>query len=155
MIRLGIVSDSHNLSIKRIGQAAQALQACSMDRLIHLGDGAGDADKLSELLQVPVISIAGNCDNSSHRPEEATLVLEGLKLLLCHGHRLRVKGTLLPLILRAQELGAQIALFGHTHLPYHEMESGILLLNPGSLANGRYAVLEIHQGAPSATLCQI
>lgn len=58
--------------------------------------------------------------------------LEGVKILLCHGHRYHVKSTLLPLYLAARENGVRLALFGHTHTALLEEKDGITLLNPGS-----------------------
>ena len=65
----------------------------------------------------------------------------------------RVKNSLLSLYYRAQEVGACVACFGHTHSAMARWEGGILLLNPGSLRDGRYAVLEIgEQGEVKAEL---
>jgi len=48
---------------------------------------------------------------------------------------------------RAQEIGVDAALFGHTHQSLLESNSGLLLLNPGTLANHgshrSYAVVHI------------
>ena len=52
----------------------------------------------------------------------------------------------------ARERGCQAALFGHTHRPLCEQRS-VLLLNPGSAADGRLAVLECgDEGRLSARL---
>ena len=47
---------------------------------------------------------------------------------------------------RAQEVGAKIACFGHTHHAAAEWKDGILLLNPGALCDGRYAILQTGEG---------
>ena len=49
-----------------------------------------------------------------------------------HGHRYGVKQGLLRFSLAAQEQQAQVALFGHTHIPYCRQEGGLWLLNPGA-----------------------
>ena len=41
----------------------------------------------------------------------------------------------------ARERGCAAALFGHTHRPLCE-QRGVLLLNPGSAADGRLALME-------------
>ena len=46
----------------------------------------------------------------------------------------------------AQEEGAQIAMFGHTHQPIYEQVGGVQVLNPGSSGKGRnptWAIVEI------------
>ena len=47
----------------------------------------------------------------------------------------------------AEELGARAALFGHTHAPFAGYAGGVLLVNPGALKDGRYAVLRIAEDA--------
>ena len=50
-----------------------------------------------------------------------------------------MKQSLMGLYYNAKEMGADIVLFGHSHLYGAEMKDGILFLNPGStmLADGR------------------
>ncbi|MEA4898982.1 MAG: metallophosphoesterase [Christensenellaceae bacterium] len=150
MIRLGLVSDSHGAAMN-IARAAEALRG--VDALIHLGDVSADAGRFEALLRVPVHAVRGNCDvYSATAPEEMTLTVEGIRLLLTHGHRLRVKQGLLALACRARETGAQAALYGHTHVPSVERAGDILLLNPGALLSGRYAVLEFREGGPTPVM---
>lgn len=51
---------------------------------------------------------------------------------------------------RAKELGADIAIYGHIHMPDYATEDGVLVINPGSVAKPRqegwrksYAVMTI------------
>lgn len=153
MIRIGVVSDSHMMLDNRLRSAADALKARGVSRLIHLGDGAMDWDRLSVMLGVPLTAVAGNCDGSMvGMAQEAVITVEGTKLLLCHGHRLGVKFGLIRLKLRAEELGCQVGLFGHTHEQTEVWNEGILLLNPGALRDGRFAVLTVDGGAVSVAL---
>ena len=41
------------------------------------------------------------------------------------------------LVYAAQEAGCQLALFGHTHIPYHEDVGGVKVVNPGTAGKGR------------------
>ena len=61
---------------------------------------------------------------------------------MCHGHKYRVKLGIYSLLLRAKELNADIALFGHTHEKLLEKEDGIIILNPGSTRS--YGIIEIN-----------
>lgn len=148
-MKLCVISDSH-LCRERLQQAVRAEEDC--DAFIHLGDLAVDAEYLKRLTDRPVYAVRGNCDLGSALSAEQTLDLEGIRLLLCHGHERRVKTELYPLLLRAREIGAQIALFGHTHIPLRVQEEGVLLLNPGALKDGRYALLTLEAGSVTAEL---
>ncbi len=152
MFRLGVVSDSHG------GRAMVELMCPLMqgvDSIAHLGDGAGDAARIAELTGVPVYSVAGNCDLTSEYPQERTEVFSGVKTLLTHGNLLKVKHSLLRLSLRAEEVGAGLALFGHTHQAQAEWSRGILLVNPGALMNGRYAIIEFRKNGPVPFLLEV
>lgn len=114
--------------------------------LIHCGD--------SELpFSHPALEgmqkVRGNCDLESAFPEEAVFDVDGVKFFVTHGHLFNVKSSILSLSYRAEEVGAQIACFGHSHLLGAEMIDGILYINPGSLLKPRgrkeksFAVIEI------------
>lgn len=148
-MKLCILSDSH-LCRDKVLAVVQAAADC--DAFIHLGDLALDSDYLKELTDKPVYAVKGNCDLSRRMPLELILELGGMKLLLCHGHERFVKEGLYLLFMRAKAVQAQAALFGHTHIPLCTREEGILLLNPGALKDGRYALLTLENGQAEATL---
>ena len=147
MTTLGIISDGHGASLLAIETAVETFCNHKIDRLIYLGDGVHDVDKIASILAVPTTAVMGNCDYDVDRPGEVTLRIEGMKILICHGHKFAVKHSLLRLRLRAEELGANIALYGHTHLQHAEHDDAILLLNPGSLSIGHHAVVTLKNGA--------
>ena len=151
-MRLCVISDSH-LCRDKVRAAMQAEKDC--DAFIHLGDLALDSDYMKELTDKPVYAVKGNCDLSRRMPLELTPELGGAKLLLCHGHERFVKENLYLLFMRAKAVGAQAALFGHTHVPLCTREEGVLLLNPGALKDGRYALLTIESDQLSAELKQL
>ena len=148
MAKIGIVSDSHGAA-GRIEAVARVFSGIKdLTHVIHLGDVTPDAERLSALLKRDVIAVRGNCDFMSRKEAEEILCLDGLTLYCCHGDRYRVKQTLGFLSLRAQEVGAQAALYGHTHLPAVEWVGGVLLVNPGALRDGRYALMETGPHGP-------
>ena len=56
----------------------------------------------------------------------------------------------IDLSLAAQEAGADVVLFGHTHVPYCSCEGGRWFLNPGSCgqsAQPTYGIIELTDGA--------
>ncbi|WP_047150587.1 YfcE family phosphodiesterase [Aneurinibacillus tyrosinisolvens] len=77
--------------------------------------------------------VHGNCDFDPATPAETVLNVGSLRIFQTHGHTYGVKEALTRLHYRAAELGANLALFGHTHVPAALLNEGILLLNPGSL----------------------
>ena len=151
MMRIGVVSDSHEMSDLKLTRIASLLRKQSIALLIHLGDGASDGAALGRMLEVPVIGVCGNCDFRSNLPAETVRKVEGAKLLICHGHALNVKMSLMRLQLRAEEVGACVALYGHTHIQRAD-DGLILLLNPGALPLEQYAVLHIDGGRVAYTL---
>jgi len=155
-MRILVISDTH-------GNYQLALRACDLagavDCVIHLGDGRDDAELLSQILDITVIRVAGNCDPGSDAPRELLWECEGKRLLLAHGDRYDVKRGLGRLEQRCIETGADVALFGHTHCAMISVRADILFVNPGSLMNsGRkatFAILEITSCGIKAHLCDI
>lgn len=126
---LGVISDTHK-NIMYIRKAIEKLKA--MDIIIHLGDNVEDVKEIEKSFKGPIINVRGNCDFSNKIPSERTMVLEGKKLLITHGHNYGVKDNLLKLRYRALELGVDLVLYGHTHIAKIDFEEGIFFVNPGS-----------------------
>ena len=145
MVRLGIISDSHG-GMVRLGQFARLAEREKLDAIIHLGDGQSDAKWLQKNVSMPVHFVAGNCDWPGSAPREARLSFGGVQILAVHGDNYGVKLDYGPLSYYAEEAGAAIALFGHTHQPFAGYVGGTMLLNPGALNAGKYAILEIEKG---------
>ncbi|MDD2580787.1 MAG: metallophosphoesterase [Desulfuromonadaceae bacterium] len=139
-----VISDTH-------GNTSRAFTAHTfsepVDAVIHLGDGSADADMLRAALDIPVVSVAGNCDHDSSAPRELVWECEGKRIMLTHGDAYQVKSGLARLRQRAQKMGVDAVLFGHTHQSLSERYSDLLLVNPGTLSNAShhrsYAVLDI------------
>lgn len=126
---IAVVSDTHNyLSI--LSKVKEEIQQA--DIVIHLGDVVEDAEYLLEGFRGRVINVRGNCDFNSTVPSESLEVIEGKRVFITHGHNYNVKQDLLRLKYRAEEVDADIVLYGHTHVANVEYENGILFMNPGS-----------------------
>ena len=70
----------------------------------------------------------------------------------------RVYFDLLRLYYAAEEREADVVLFGHTHVPFHDRVWGMEIVNPGSISYGSrpgYAVLALEDGKVTANLKQI
>lgn len=149
MIRLALVSDSHG-SAGFMEQAVPRLRDCQA--LCHMGDKARDGTRMAECLGIPCHAVAGNCDGFSDAPRELILTVEGFRILLTHGDRYEVKRSLAKLSSRARAAGADIVLYGHTHIPAVDRDGPILFINPGALMSGRYALLEFRSNGPAPVM---
>lgn len=145
MTRIGVVSDSHG-GMLHLERFAEICRTEKFDQVFHLGDVLEDARWLEKQLDVPVVSVAGNCDFYAHHPREARVTVEGKRLLLLHGDRYRVKLGYDMLSYYAEENAVDAALFGHTHQPFAGYVGRALLINPGALKNGHYCILEVRAG---------
>ena len=145
MTRIGVVSDSHG-GMLHLERFAEICRAEHFDQVFHLGDVLDDARWLEKNLEIPVTSVAGNCDFYAHHPREARVTVEGKRLLLLHGDRYRVKLGYDMLSYYAEENAVDAALFGHTHQPFAGYVGRALLINPGALKNGHYCILEVSAG---------
>ncbi len=129
-MRIGIISDTHRLW-SRIEQALKLMG--EVDIVLHLGDNTSDAEDIRNALKnVPVVAVKGNCDQTESMPEERVLLLDGKKIFMTHGHKYNVKYDYDDIYIRAKEIGADAALFGHSHYPIILKKGGTVLVNPGS-----------------------
>lgn len=139
-----IFSDSHG-RWENMREAMQR-QVTRASKVFFLGDGLRDLDELG-FDAVSLHAVRGNCDwfAEALAPMETLVDVEGHTVLATHGHAFGVKGGLGALLSRAVALGADVVLFGHTHVPLLEtvpagsVISGntlmrpIYLFNPGSI----------------------
>ncbi len=143
-MKLLVFSDSHGKARDVSHMMRKAEAGGKPDMVLFAGDGIYDALDLRYEGYL-VRAVKGNCDLGAPPDiqEELSLSLNGVTLYLCHGHRLQVKQGLGMLHARAREVGAKLAIFGHTHEQMLEGREGILLLNPGTLRKGEYAVVTL------------
>ena len=87
----------------------------------------------------------GNCDFSSKLPPVEVKEIGGKKIFVTHGHLYNAKYTIMDLIYAAREQGADILLFGHTHMPMTDYYEGLHIMNPGSCCGyfASYGVIDI------------
>lgn len=131
---VGIISDTH-MQKNYIKKAVDKLKEC--DVIIHLGDNIVDVKDIEKYYNGKIINVAGNCDYFKDAPSEKIEVIDNKKFFITHGHNYNVKSTLMNLQYKAREVGADIALFGHTHIAVALFEQGIWLINPGSAGMSR------------------
>ena len=101
------------------------------------------------LPDVEIMHVPGNCDFASIAQPSIFTELGGVRIFMTHGHLFGVKRDTKLLLQQSRLLGAQIALFGHTHCALCECCDGVWLLNPGACGRFRcasYGVIEIEAG---------
>ncbi len=155
-----VFSDSHGHG-ERIEEVLRR-PAVSPTAVFFLGDGLRDLAWI-DLGGVPLYRVSGNCDLfSADRVEDEILVeLCGIKIFAAHGHRYSVKSGHETFVARAAELGADVALFGHTHIPMTrtyrvgetfggvQIKKELHVMNPGSIgaADASFGNVSIHKGS--------
>lgn len=143
MSKVLVVSDSHGLT-KEL-EVLRERHLDEVDLMIHCGDSQLMADNKSIS---GYLTVLGNCDFTGY-PLEAQTELAGRKIFVTHGHRYSVKTSLMTLKYKAEEVGADIACFGHSHVLGAEVIGSILFLNPGSIRMPRerlektYVILDL------------
>ena len=142
MMRILVMSDTHS-DAAVIEQVVSNVQ--DIDAVFHCGDSelSFNADELRNMYKV-----RGNCDYDKQFPEDVIEEIDAQKIYMTHGHLYNVKLTLLPLSYRAAEVGANLVLFGHSHVLGAELIDDTLFVNPGSLRMPRgrteksYAIID-------------
>lgn len=144
-MRILVVSDVHG----RAGRLYEAIeQQPTANVVLFLGDGLRQAeDSADRYPDRTFYMVPGNCDFGAQAIPVRQETLGGKKFYFTHGHLHEVKYNLYRIEMAAREAGADIVLFGHTHVPYEEYCDGLYLFNPGSLGyDGTYGYVDIVGG---------
>ena len=153
-MRILVFSDTHG-QLDRCRRLLRTIP--EVDMALHAGDHAQDAEILEK--DYPGILfhyVRGNCDFSS-APGESVIEADGKRIFLTHGHCYHVKydEKYQAILQKARKEKANLAVFGHTHIPYDQHYGDLILLNPGSLTySGTYGVVEIENGKLRAAVCK-
>lgn len=152
-MRLLVLSDTHApRHWKGVPEALRApLATCEV--ILHAGDVC-TVEVLDELsAYAPLHAVQGNNDGPDvaawGAPEAATLVLDGLRVAMIHDSGQRQgRGQRM----RQRFPGAELVVFGHSHIPMDVVQDGVHLFNPGSPTDrrrqphGTYGELVIDDG---------
>lgn len=151
-MKILVFSDSHASR----GFMRHCIGAVKPDRVIHLGDYYEDGQVMAEENPgIPFYGVPGNCDRyrcPEGLCESMCLSIGGVMVFMTHGHRQQVKSGLSALVVEARKNKAQVALYGHTHIPDCRFEDGMWILNPGTCGSwgGTAGIIEIEDGAVTA-----
>jgi len=157
--RLLVISDTHGHS-RALEVVFNWAQDCSksggINATVFLGDGASDLSPVANATGFfsEWKVVRGNEDFDLSLPLSDVFDCCGHRFYICHGHRCALFNGYYALVAAAQNNKAEVALFGHTHVPCYKNENNILLINPGSVGRPRsrigatFAVIECEPGKP-------
>lgn len=145
-MRLVVLSDTHGRPslIDRVLRSEKDAK-----EVFFLGDIVSDIEEvMPEFGDRNFHIVKGNCDYFCSYPVFDIKEYPHACVYYTHGHKYFVKSGTEVLCSTARSTGANVVLFGHTHIPSVEYEGGIYLINSGSLALPRelgpsYAVIDI------------
>ena len=154
-MKLLVMSDSHG----KIENMLYAVKNTEHDAIVHLGDYVKDVQALKrEVPDCVIYSVTGNGDSLGSAEREIFMTLDGVKILITHGHDYDVKNGLHLLQIRAKELEADLVLYGHTHQSSIINDFGRWFMNPGQMQMhlyfmpATYGIVTIENGLAACTL---
>lgn len=131
MTRIGVVSDTHGVVHPALEQVF-----ASVDHIVHAGDIGGEHVLEALRALAPVTSVDGNNDDATGE-EILRTELGTLRVLLTHILP-RPQKLAARVIASLREQPADVVVFGHSHLPHHEVVDGVRYFNPASAGPRRF-----------------
>jgi uncharacterized protein len=122
-----------------------------------LGDGISDLEHAADEtgFYTDWKLVMGNNDFGVSMTETLAFDFAEHHFFMCHGHRYNLYSGYSFLVNAAKNAGADIALFGHSHIPHYKIVNGITFINPGSVGRPRsnkigasFAVIECPDNKP-------
>lgn len=142
-MKIIVVSDTHG-NVYNLRQVLTKYD--DAEKIIFLGDGERDFEYVkSEIAGRELIMVKGNCDFGSDLNTVELLRINDNLVLCMHGHTKSVKYGNEMLIEEARTLGAKLVLYGHTHEQYTDYNDGLYIMNPGSLNNYQFGIIDIQK----------
>lgn len=132
-----VMSDSHGN--RAVIEEIKQHYLGKVDAIFHNGDSELRAeDSIWEGIHV----VEGNCDIYGGYPEKIVREVGDLRIAQTHGHLYGINYGWQRLDYWAQEVDADICLYGHLHAAHAEKRGKTLFLNPGSVVQPRGLVQE-------------
>lgn len=150
-MKILVVSDTHG-DVNSLLRAVKAQPEAEV--IVHCGDGDEQVQLLKDTYKDKmIVGVRGNCDWNSFLPSKETLKICGKKIFITHGHLYNAKMGLYKVVCAAREEGADILLYGHTHIAMNTYEDGLYVMNPGSCSGymASYGILEITENGDVLT----
>lgn len=158
-MRILVISDTHR-NLSNVYRVINAIED-KIDAVIHCGDVVEDVSALkARYSKLKIYNVRGNCDYGSSVANEDVFVLGGKKFFVTHGDMYGVNWSIDRLCYKGAEIGADVCLYGHTHIPIIENYQGIVIMNPGSLSSPRggskysYGIINIEDGVVTPSIVE-
>ena len=158
-MKIGVVSDTHNRGLPQ--QMLDDFQ--DADLIIHAGDSCS-LDHIDLLRKITeVIAVCGNMDDTRLRECLKNKVIfkkKGISFGVCHGKG-PAKKVIDFIINEFKKDKIDVAVFGHSHIPFNEVINGVLYFNPGSPNDTfctpycSYGILEIKDDKVSGKIIKV
>ena len=144
-MKIIVVSDTHGSyqNFKKVMELNR-----NADIVVHCGDSRDEVENIKlEFPDKVYYTVKGNCDLGSMLPSIEEFTVDGVRFMATHGHLFNVKYGMFDIDKAARDKGADIVLFGHTHIAMDVLRDGVRFFNPGSLGFGKsFGVIEIKDG---------
>ena len=134
MLRIGVISDTHNYFDPRIPSLFDGA-----DHILHAGDIGLPAIVLALEQIAPVTAVLGNTDDPGFHYQETEVVEVAGRKFLLH-HIVRPQSQADPIKARIARERPDVVVFGHTHRPYYQTLGGVLYFNPGYAGKARFGL---------------
>ena len=134
MLRIGVISDTHNYFDPRIPSLFDGV-----DHILHAGDIGLPAIVLALEQIAPVTAVLGNTDDPGFHYQETEVVEVAGRKFLLH-HIVRPQSQADPIKARIARERPDVVVFGHTHRPYYQTLGGVLYFNPGYAGKARFGL---------------
>lgn len=150
-MKIIVFSDSHGNEENMMRVLMQNQMDTSL--VLYAGDGIDDIQNV--MFSFPKISfeiVGGNREEYLYSlfdykqvQYESLIQLDNHKILLTHGHKYNVKSSEYTILKYAQSKGADIIVYGHTHIPVANIIDSTYILNPGSIGSSHptYGLINI------------
>lgn len=110
------------------------IQQTNYDLALITGDLVRESEMRSALPPLPrSFIVVGNMDYGSQYNFHEQIQLDDFNVLLLHGTQLRPRGNIKQLWEITQEIGADVAVHGHSHTAAIDLHKDRLFLNPGTI----------------------
>lgn len=130
-MKILVVSDTHgrHANLRKVIQREKPI-----DLLLHMGDVEDCQQEISDMAGCPVEIVMGNNDFFSRLPEQRLLRIGSHLVWMTHGHRFHIYSGTEHIRREARQRGADVVMFGHTHVPCLYEEEDLITMNPGSIS---------------------
>ncbi|MGA4720121.1 metallophosphoesterase family protein [Fictibacillus nanhaiensis] len=111
-----------------------------IDYIFHAGDWTAQSVYEELKTYAPLFGVKGNIDKEdwSHTlPEKVLVTIEDVKIAMIHGHQGKGRSTPERAYRGCEGDSADLIIFGHSHIPFHERKGSTILFNPGSPTDKR------------------